>query len=169
MKKLLIAILFLLTSVPLLASSGQAKEQDRFFCSGNEMRAWNSSMTKYQTFMYFVSQEFYASGYTEDVRCNIVSVRLNDAVRSTPAHDSEIKLGFKIGKVNKLNVICLAKAASLPCKNENLIITLSPKANSDTQLALERFVDTLRNRNLKRTFTDSSNKRFFPLAPLLPR
>jgi Circadian oscillating protein COP23 len=168
MKKLLISILFLLTSFPLFASSGQAREQDRFFCNGSEMKAWNSSMTKYQTFMYFMSQEFYTSGYTEDVRCNAVAGRLNNAVRSTVSQNNEIKLGFKTGRVNRLNVICLAKSPSSPCRDTNMIITLSPIANPDPELAVERFVDTLKNRNLKRVFIDSG-KRFFPLSPLLPK
>jgi Circadian oscillating protein COP23 len=159
-----------LFAVASIAFPVSASESGRFFCVSNEMKAWNSDRTKYQDFMRFLSKEFYRSRYTPEVRCPIVSGRLNRALENSVPANSEIRLGFKTGIVNQLNVICLANSPSSKCTKENLIITLSPKANSDPELALEKFIDTIGQRNSKKIFTDSSSgKGFFPLAPLLAK
>lgn len=165
-KSLVLPTLFVLVSALFSISPVSAKEQSKFFCMKNEMKVWNYEKTKYSDFMRFLSQEFYPR-YSTESRCDIVSGRLNVVVENAVPTNSEIRLGFKTGIVNRLKVICLAKSPSLICTKENLIITLSPKGNADPEAALERFVDTLKNRNSKKVFTESGGKRFFPLAPLL--
>lgn len=92
-----------------------------------------------QAVLFKWNTNFFGTNYPPEVRCQIVSKKLNSFVQANNGQFTGLK--FTTGLMNNYPVICTIRPGESSCNSQNLLFTLRPENRAKTQEIIRNLED----------------------------